>query len=120
MYFNSPPASRNNAPSSGRGAAAVTPSRAPVSAPKSNGGSTNQGVDVVQLQDDEGEDDDDEEEEEDLMDQVAAYQQQLRSQGAPAMELQEQDEDDSALETEVCEPGCFFFSVALAFPGAHI
>jgi len=100
MYFNSPPASRNrNAQPASGGRAA------PASAPKSNGSAQRpppsgglSGA-VAKLQ--EEEDDDDEEEEDDLMDQVAAYQQQLRTQGAPAVE--EVDEDDGALQNEVSE-----------------
>ena len=112
MYFNSPPASRNNnAPASTTRAPA-----APKSAPKSNGSAHRSppsggrdGDGVVQMQEEDLFDEEEEEEEEeeeddyDTMDEVAAYQQKLRAQGAPGSgELQVQDDND-ALGMEVSE-----------------
>jgi hypothetical protein len=79
MYFNSPPASRNNAQPAHKapafGSAAPAPS-ASVQRPPQSGGIGGK----MALQEEEEEE---EEDEDDLMDQVAAYQQQLRTQGPP-------------------------------------
>lgn len=102
MYFNSPPASRNNAqPVSGPRAAQAAPKSAPKSSPKSSHPAPQSGGfsgGVAELQDDEDEED---EEEEDLMDEVAAYQRQLRCADLGGG-MKEAEAEDAAMEEEVC------------------
>ena len=96
MYFNSPPASRNNAqpaPMAPAPAGPTAPAPAPsasVQRPPQSGGITGK----IALQEEEEEEDDDDYDGDDLMDQVAAYQQQLRTQGKAAAAAVEQDDDD--------------------------
>ena len=125
MYFNSPPASRNRAPASGPRNSNPAPQAMRQTAgfgnelaPKSNGSShpppkADEGV--VASHDDE---DCDDEDEDDFMDDVAAYQQQLRSQGAPGAGMQVEDEDDEAEAVEETLEKEVTASVALAL--AHM